>query len=106
VPQGIREEASSNASGNAADFAHQWVGNSDGWVTVHDAVVIEATADRIDADVALTQEIMRRASRVVLGGHELRTGEMRTGLNGPRWFRSENVIPTEQARARQKSQSR
>ena len=29
-----------------------------------------------------------------------RTGEMRTGLNGPRWFRSENVIPIERARAR------
>ena len=41
--------------------------------TVHDAVVIEAAGDRIDADVALMQEIMRRASRVVLGGHELRT---------------------------------
>jgi hypothetical protein len=41
--------------------------------TVHDALVIEAAADCIDADVALTQEIMRRASRVVLGGHELRT---------------------------------
>jgi hypothetical protein len=41
--------------------------------TVHDAVVIEAAADRIDADVALMQEIMRRASRIVLGGHELRT---------------------------------
>jgi DNA polymerase-1 len=41
--------------------------------SVHDAVVIEAAADRIDADVALMQEIMRRASRVVLGGHELRT---------------------------------
>ena len=31
-----------------------------------------------------------------------RTGEMHTGLNGPRWFRSENVIPLEQARARQR----
>jgi hypothetical protein len=29
-----------------------------------------------------------------------RTGEMRTGRNGPRWFRSENVIPIERARAR------
>jgi hypothetical protein len=26
------------------------------------------------------------------------TGIMRTGLNGPRWFRSENVIPIEWAR--------
>jgi DNA polymerase I len=34
---------------------------------VHDAVLIEAPLDRIEADVALMQEIMRRASRVVLG---------------------------------------
>jgi DNA polymerase I-like protein with 3'-5' exonuclease and polymerase domains len=45
---------------------------------VHDAVLIEAPLDRIDADVALMQEIMRRASRIVLnadasGTHELRT---------------------------------
>jgi len=36
-------------------------------------VLIEAPIDRIEADVAVMQEIMRRASRVVLGGHELRT---------------------------------
>jgi DNA polymerase I len=46
---------------------------------VHDAVLIEAPIDRIDADVALMREIMRRASRVVLGcaadgqPHEIRT---------------------------------
>ena len=40
---------------------------------VHDAVLIEAPIERIEADVALMQEIMRRASRVVLNGHELRT---------------------------------
>jgi DNA polymerase I len=41
---------------------------------VHDAVLIEAPIDRIDHDVALMREIMRRASRVVFGGnHELRT---------------------------------
>jgi DNA polymerase-1 len=45
---------------------------------VHDAVLIEAPIDRIEADVALMREIMRRASRVVLnadaaGTHELRT---------------------------------
>jgi DNA polymerase I len=45
---------------------------------VHDAVLIEAPIDRIGADVALMQEIMRRASRIVLnatrdGNHELRT---------------------------------
>jgi hypothetical protein len=41
---------------------------------IHDAVLIEAPIERIEADVALMQEIMRRASRVVLGdGYELRT---------------------------------
>ena len=45
---------------------------------VHDAVLIEAPIEKIEADVALMQEIMRRASRIVLntdatGTHELRT---------------------------------
>jgi DNA polymerase I len=45
---------------------------------VHDAVLIEAPIERIEADVALMQEIMRRASRIVLndtveGTYELRT---------------------------------
>jgi DNA polymerase-1 len=45
---------------------------------IHDAVLIEAPIDRIEADVALMQEIMRRASRIVLnsdadGPYELRT---------------------------------
>jgi hypothetical protein len=45
---------------------------------VHDAVLIEAPIERIEADVTLMREIMRRASRVVLnasanGPHELRT---------------------------------
>ena len=45
---------------------------------VHDAVLIEAPITRIEADVALMQEIMRRASLIVLnatadGTHELRT---------------------------------
>jgi DNA polymerase I len=45
---------------------------------IHDAVLIEAPIDRIEADVALMREIMRRASRIVLnsdasGTHELRT---------------------------------
>jgi DNA polymerase I len=45
---------------------------------VHDAILIEAPVGRIEADVALMQEIMRRASRIVLnatagGTHELRT---------------------------------
>jgi hypothetical protein len=39
---------------------------------IHDAVLLEAPVERIEADVALIQEIMRRASRIVLG-HELRT---------------------------------
>jgi DNA polymerase I len=46
--------------------------------SVHDAVLIEAPDERIEADVALMREIMRRASRVVLnaaadGPYELRT---------------------------------
>jgi DNA polymerase I len=40
---------------------------------VHDAVLIEAPIARIEADVTLMQDIMRRASRVVLNGHTLRT---------------------------------
>jgi hypothetical protein len=41
---------------------------------VHDAVLIEAAIEQIEADTALMREIMRRASRVVLGGsYELRT---------------------------------
>ena len=45
---------------------------------IHDAVLIESSEDRIEADVALMREIMRRASRIVLnrdrtGTHELRT---------------------------------
>jgi DNA polymerase I-like protein with 3'-5' exonuclease and polymerase domains len=45
---------------------------------VHDALLIESPIAQIEADVALLQEIMRRASRIVLnatvdGTHELRT---------------------------------
>ena len=45
---------------------------------IHDAVLIESPIERIEADVKLMQEIMRRASRIVLnstadGDHELRT---------------------------------
>jgi hypothetical protein len=45
---------------------------------IHDAVLIEAPTEHIEADVALMREIMRRASRIVLnadpsGIHELRT---------------------------------
>ena len=42
--------------------------------SVHDAILIESSLEQIDADVAQMQEIMRRASRIVLGRHELRTG--------------------------------
>jgi DNA polymerase I-like protein with 3'-5' exonuclease and polymerase domains len=42
--------------------------------TVHDAVLIEAPINLIEADVALAEEIMMRVSRIVLGrGKELRT---------------------------------
>jgi DNA polymerase family A len=46
---------------------------------VHDAVLIEAPIERIEADIGLMREIMRRASRIVLnakpdGKYELRTG--------------------------------
>ena len=45
---------------------------------VHDAVLIQAPIDRIDTDVARMQQVMGRASRIVLnptmdGTHELRT---------------------------------
>ena len=40
---------------------------------VHDAVLIEAPIERIETDVALMQDIMRRASRIVLPTGELRT---------------------------------
>jgi hypothetical protein len=45
---------------------------------VHDAVLIEAPEDRIDADVALMREIMRRASRIVLNANATGTHELRT----------------------------
>jgi hypothetical protein len=41
--------------------------------SIHDAVLIESSIDRIDADVALMREIFRRASRAVIG-HDMRTG--------------------------------
>jgi DNA polymerase-1 len=40
---------------------------------VHDAVLLEAPIDRIDRDVKLLQDIMGRASSLVLGGPRLRT---------------------------------
>ena len=40
---------------------------------VHDAVLICAPLDRLDADVARMQDAMREASRIVLDGFELGT---------------------------------
>ena len=40
---------------------------------VHDAVLICAPLDRLEADVARMQEAMREASRIVLDGFELGT---------------------------------
>jgi hypothetical protein len=45
---------------------------------VHDAVLLESPEDRIEADVALMQEIMRRASRVILNPTAAGTIELRT----------------------------
>jgi DNA polymerase-1 len=41
--------------------------------SVHDAFVIMAPLERLDADVVAMQAFMAEASRVVLGGYELRT---------------------------------
>lgn len=40
---------------------------------VHDAVLICAPLDRLEADIAKMQDIMREASRIVLKGFELGT---------------------------------
>jgi DNA polymerase-1 len=45
---------------------------------IHDAVLIEAPIDRIEADVALMREIMRIASRIVLNTEATGTIELRT----------------------------
>jgi DNA polymerase I-like protein with 3'-5' exonuclease and polymerase domains len=47
---------------------------------VHDAVLIESTDERIEADVALMREIMRRASRVILNPTADGTIELRTDV--------------------------
>ena len=77
---------------------------------VHDAVLIEAPLDRIEADVARMQEIMRRASRIVLnadptGTHELRTdakiiaypGRYRDPRGGAIWARVLELLEQQQA---------
>jgi DNA polymerase-1 len=43
--------------------------------------LIEAPIDRIEADAALMQEIMRRASRIVLNATAAGTHELRTDAN-------------------------
>jgi DNA polymerase-1 len=45
---------------------------------IHDALLLESSLDRIDHDVALLQELMRRASRIVLNGTPGGTIELRT----------------------------
>jgi DNA polymerase-1 len=45
---------------------------------VHDAILLESSEDRIEADVALMREIMRRASRVILNPTADGTIELRT----------------------------
>ena len=40
---------------------------------VHDALLIEAPLERLDRDIAMTKAIMLEASRIVLGGFELRS---------------------------------
>jgi DNA polymerase I len=40
---------------------------------IHDAFLICAPLDRLEADVARMREAMAEASRIVLGGFELRT---------------------------------
>jgi hypothetical protein len=42
---------------------------------IHDAILVLAPIDRIDADIATTREAMREASRIVLAGFELDTDE-------------------------------
>jgi DNA polymerase I len=48
---------------------------------VHDALLIEAPIERIEADVALLRELMRRASRIVLNPTMEGTLELRTDAN-------------------------
>jgi hypothetical protein len=47
---------------------------------VHDAVLLESAEDRIEVDVALMREIMRRASRVILNPTSEGTFELRTDV--------------------------
>jgi len=53
--------------------------------TVHDAVLIEATVEDIDRQVTLMKEIMKRASRIVLGGFELGVGDKDGNVDVVHW---------------------
>ena len=52
---------------------------------IHDAILLELPIDRIEADVALTREIMRRASRIVLNNTAAGTYELRTDVTYVRY---------------------
>ena len=52
---------------------------------IHDAVLIEASLEDIEKDVALAQECMRRASRIVLNKDPTGTHELRTDCKIVRW---------------------
>jgi hypothetical protein len=52
---------------------------------VHDAVLIEAPLNRIEGDVVLLQEVMRRASRIVLNATVEGTHELRSDANTIRY---------------------
>jgi hypothetical protein len=52
---------------------------------IHDAVLIEASLEDIEKDVALSRECMRRASRIVLSKDPTGTHELRTDYKIIRW---------------------
>jgi hypothetical protein len=69
---------------------------------VHDAIVIEAPAECIDGVIEDTRRLMAQASRIVLGGFELRTGIEKViypdryrddKRGGPMWDRVMGLLP-------------
>lgn len=62
--------------------------------------VLELIRHRPETDEDEDDETFLRRFSICEEDRLARTGEMRTGRNGPRWFRSENVIPIEWARKR------
>jgi hypothetical protein len=52
---------------------------------IHDAVLIEASLENIEKDVAFARECMRRASRIVLNNDPTATHELRTDYKIIRW---------------------